>query len=55
LSFQKGLAPVKIGGKWGFINKKGKIVINPQFDFALPFFGGLAPIEIDGRWGFISK
>ncbi len=27
-----GLAPVKSGNEWGFIDKSGKLVINPQFD-----------------------
>jgi len=28
------LFPVKIGEKWGYIDREGKIVINPQFDLA---------------------
>jgi len=28
---------VYIGDKWGFINKAGEIVINPQFDGAGDF------------------
>ena len=35
------LAAVRIGdvktGKWGYINKEGKYVINPQFDAAGSF------------------
>jgi hypothetical protein len=31
------LAAVKIGGKWGYIDKTGKIVIKPQFDEAGDF------------------
>ena len=31
------LAPVQIGGKWGYINKAGEIVIKPQFYSALDF------------------
>ena len=31
------LAYVKIGGKSGFINKAGEIIINPQFDEAKDF------------------
>jgi hypothetical protein len=37
---------VKINEKWGFINKRGKVAIAPQFDAALPFFGGLAQLYL---------
>jgi len=30
--FSEGLAPVKVGGKWGFIDTTGKMVIEPQFN-----------------------
>jgi len=29
---ENGLAAVREGSKWGFIDTSGKIVINPQFD-----------------------
>jgi hypothetical protein len=28
-----GLFPISQNGKYGYIDKKGKIAINPQFDF----------------------
>jgi len=30
--FSEGFAAVKLGDKWGYIDKTGKIVINPQFN-----------------------
>ena len=48
-------------GKWGFIDKQGKMVINPQFDYAGDFSEGLAKVLIeDGtkynrKWGYISR
>ncbi|PGH37815.1 MAG: hypothetical protein CRN43_18915, partial [Candidatus Nephrothrix sp. EaCA] len=48
------LAPVKIDGKWGYINKAGKIVIKPQFEDARWFQEGLARIKLGGRWGYID-
>lgn len=60
--FREGLAAVKIGGKWGFIDKSGQFVIEPQFSSkfstsagATVFSEGLAPAAIDGKWGFIDK
>ena len=41
--------------KYGFIDKSGKMVIEPQFDGASDFSEGLAQVEKDGKWGFIDK
>src|SRR5580704_6582350 len=47
------LFPIVVGGRWGYIDKSGSIVINPQFDHAQPFAAGLAPVRT-GRWGFVD-
>jgi len=52
ISFSEGLAPAQIGeGKTGYIDKTGKIVINPQFGVALPFYGGMAFVVSEGSPG----
>jgi len=38
------LLPIKKDGKWGYIDKTGKIVIKPQFEYAYNFSEGLAVI-----------
>ena len=53
--FGDGLAPVKLGGKWGYINETGKMVILPTWDEALTFADGLAPVQKGGKWGYIGK
>lgn len=57
--FSEGLAAVRIGddntGKYGYIDKTGKMVIAPQFDWALEFSEGLAKIVIANRDGYIDK
>ena len=54
-----GLAKVKIGGKWGYIDKTGKYVVNPQFDEVWSFSEGLAGVIIGdwktSKWGYIDK
>ena len=49
------LYPVKINGKWGYIDKDGKIAIKPKFDLALGFQEGRARIKLYGKWGYIDK
>jgi hypothetical protein len=41
---------VKVNGKYGFIDKTGKVVIAPQFAQARPFSEGLAAVSISGHW-----
>ena len=50
-----GLFPVVLGGKTGFINRDGKLVINPQFDDARNFYEGLALVSNGGKAGYIDK
>ena len=40
------LFPVVIGDHWGFADKSGKLVINPQFERAEPFASGLAEVRL---------
>lgn len=47
-------AAVKINGKWGYIDKEGKIVVEPVYDDARSFSNGLAAVMKDGAWGFID-
>src|SRR5580700_5500673 len=49
------LYPVRMNGKYAYINKSGKLVIQPQFDRAEPFTEGYAAVQTAGRWGFIDK
>ena len=59
--FQEGLAPFYIlndknEAKWGFVDKKGDVVINPQFTYVRYFNNGLAAVANDkDKWGFINK
>ena len=49
--FRKDWLCVRIGDKYGFIDKKGSYTINPQFGGALWFSEGLARVEIDDKKG----
>jgi hypothetical protein len=52
------LFPVKTGAEYQYIDREGKIVINPQFGEASTFQNGLALVKTTGdepKWGFISE
>lgn len=50
------LIPAQRDGKWGYINKKGAFVIQPQFSGADYFSEGLARVtDVAGSVGFINK
>jgi len=53
--FHEGLAAIKRDGKWGFIDKTGKVVIAPQYDYVRQFSEGLAAVQKDGKFGVIDK
>lgn len=53
--FHDGLSLYPQDGQWGYIDKDGVVVVEPQFDLALPFTDGLAAVETGGLWGFIDK
>lgn len=55
-AFNEGLAMfANQDDKYGFVDKTGKIVINPQFDEAYSFCEGFAAVMQDEKWGFIDK
>jgi hypothetical protein len=51
------LARIKMAGsgKNGYIDKAGKVVIEPRFDVVGEFSEGLAVVSIGGKWGYIDK
>lgn len=58
------LLPIEVDGKWGYVDKTGKIAIQPNFMGAGYFSEGLAPVcvnvigkgeENESLWGFIDK
>ncbi|MBK8953641.1 MAG: WG repeat-containing protein [Chitinophagaceae bacterium] len=53
--FSDGLASVKLGGKWGFVDSKGKEVIALQYEDAKHFEEGYAAAKQNGKWGVINK
>jgi hypothetical protein len=44
----------KKNDKWGFIDRKGNVIIDYQYDDTKDFNEGLAPVKIENKWGFIN-
>ncbi len=53
--FSEGLAPVRLKWKWGCIDRSGKLVAEPQYDYTHGFSEGLAGVKLNGRWRFIDR
>src|SRR5262245_48694072 len=53
--FSEGLAVIQSGGKYGYIDRTGRVVIQPQFDQAEDFSGGMASIAIHYKHGYINQ
>ena len=41
-------------GRYGYVNRTGKFVLEPQYEQALPFSDFLAGVKKDGKWGYIN-
>lgn len=50
----ESLAAVEQKGKWGFMDKNGKMVIEPQYEEARSFCNEYAAVKQNGKWGFIN-
>ncbi|HEY8400214.1 MAG TPA: WG repeat-containing protein, partial [Cytophagaceae bacterium] len=43
------------GGKWGYIDMNGKIIIEPEYDYARDFFNDKAIVKKGKKYGVITK
>ena len=55
LEFFEDMAGFNIAGRSGYVNKDGKIMIQPRYTDLGNFSGGLAPVKLNGKCGFINK
>jgi WG containing repeat len=51
--FTQGFAAVKIDGKWGYIDRAGRITVQPTYDAAFPFRGNYAVVREGDKRGFL--
>ena len=67
--YDQNLAPVKLNGKWGYINLQGELVTDTVYEpvygvdyannyalrYASPLLNGYAAVCRDGKWGVIDS
>ena len=53
--FHEGIAGVSDGGKWGFVDKTGRLIIDLQFEMVGQFNDGLAVVQHNDKMGYINK
>ncbi len=52
--FYQGIATFKKDGLWGYLNERGDIIAEAQYDFAYPFMEGRAKVNYMGKYGYID-
>ena len=52
-TYNEGLAPVREGDLWGYIDAAGSLAIAPVYDSVEPFSLGTAMVVQDGKYGII--
>ena len=51
-----GLIAFQKDGKWGYVNTKGEVIVEPSYEGAKSFSNGMAAVQNeDLLWGFINK
>jgi len=49
------LFPVKQNGKWGYIDKLGRVIVEPTYDEADMMSDGMAAVVLKGKLGYIDS
>lgn len=52
--FSEGLAPVRIGGLYGYVDTSGRMAVPPRYGYGGRFSQGRAAVLDGDRWGYID-
>ena len=55
ITWTSDLFAVERNGKWGYVNKEGKVIISFSYDTAGTFNNGLAPVSLNGKSWYINE
>lgn len=53
-NYSQGLAAVEKDGKWGFVNKKDKLLVSLKYDSVSDFSSGHAMVRLNGKWSYVN-
>jgi len=48
------LFPIKVNKKFGYIDRTGKIIVKPQYDYGEDLSHGMAKISVGNKYGFLD-
>lgn len=52
---QDALFPISKAGKWGYIDRSGKVIVAPRYDQAFEFSDGLGAVREGKLWGYLDS
>ncbi len=41
--------------KYGYLDSRGKVIIEPEYDLAYPLQEGMAAVKLNGKYGYINE
>lgn len=54
-AWHDGMTAMRYKGKWGYLNKREKLTVQPYYSVAFPFYKDAALVSDGKRWSFINK
>jgi|AP95_1055475.scaffolds.fasta_scaffold09238_2 hypothetical protein len=55
VNFSEGRVPISVFGRTGYVDRRGRVLIFPQFEWGKSFTEGLAAVQKDSLWGPIDS
>lgn len=53
--YGNSIAAARKGTKWGYVNRRGKIIIPMIYDWSYAPYDGIGVVGLDGKYAFINE